>query len=192
MKIEKLNGGYSDSLNIGDIVTPKHKPGAAWTVLHDITENSFRASCSGSILNNESMEFVLTSHSELQALAQLESIREMIAALHKGEPITEGERFCWSDPQDQITEHPLSVEVRSGWYGVSGGSESGKDPAEFRILLCTGGPAVQIVGALSEHCEPESCRLEHQDWGTPWTEYRLSSEDTETLLEYCRCFYFGE
>ena len=91
--------------------------------------------------------------------------------------------------REAIQEDPLSVEVRSGWYGVSGGSESGKDPAEFRILLCTGGPAVQIVGALSEHCEPESCRLEHQDWGTPWTEYRLSSEDTETLLEYCRCFY---
>ena len=43
-------------------------------------------------------------------------------------------------------------------------------PEEFEILLCTGGPACRIVGDLDESCQPSSARIEHQDWGTPWTE----------------------
>ena len=85
-----------------------------------------------------------------------------------------------------ITEDPLSVQVRSDWHDVDRPGEA----SEFCILLCTGGPACRIVGEL-ENDEPFSARIEYQDWGTPWTDYQLSSEEMEDVLTYCRCFYFG-
>lgn len=101
-----------------------------------------------------------------------------------------------------IHEDALSVEVRSGWYTLE--SDSDRSPAEYLILLATGGPAVRIVGELRQG-EPSSARLETQDWGTPWTEYRGvevtrgkrkgeldDCPDEEVLLDYARCFYFGE
>ncbi len=38
----------------------------------------------------------------------------------------------------------------------------------------------------------DPCRawLEYQDWGTPWTQFFDAEQDT--LLTYCRQFYFGE
>ena len=94
MKIEKLNGGYSDSLNVGDIVTPKHKPGAAWTVerIKPFIDAALMDESRPLVyFKTESGEkscwllekLFLTSHSELQALAQLESIREMVGALRE-------------------------------------------------------------------------------------------------------------
>ena len=124
---------------------------------------------------------VKTSHSEEQAISQLESIREMVASLHDSE--------TGDDAREQIEQDPLSVEIRTDWHEI--GSDPKDADKEYCILLCTGGPAVRIVGDL-DHNEPSTARLEHQDWGTPWTEYRLSEEDEEMVLEYCRCFYFGE
>lgn len=87
--------------------------------------------------------------------------------------------------RQRIDEDPLSIEVRSDWTGLG-------DPLtadEFCILLCTGGPACRIVGDLSGD-EPTSARLEHQDWGTPWTEYfEAGAEDV--LLAYARQFLFA-
>lgn len=87
--------------------------------------------------------------------------------------------------RDRIQEDPLSVEVRSGWYNPGNASS----PDEFQILLCTGGPAVRIMGELDEHGRPVRAWLEHQDWGTPWTQFFGASQDT--LLAYAREFYFG-
>ena len=61
--------------------------------------------------------------------------------------------------------------------------------ARSYILLGTGGPATRIVCELDDG-EPTRARLQAQDWGTPWTDY--IGGDSETLLTYCRCFYFGE
>lgn len=108
----------------------------------------------------------------------------------KGQDATEEQKGEYHDEEkarEQIEESPLSVEVRSDWHTPGGDST----PGEYNILLCTGGPAVRIVGQLSEHGEPESARLEYQDWFTPWEEYRLDAEE-ETVVEYARCFYFGE
>lgn len=90
------------------------------------------------------------------------------------------------DARELIQDDALSVEVRSGWE--SPGSEL--TPSDFRILLCTGGPAVQIRGELDNYGEPSRAWLEYQDWSTPWTQYIGASQDT--LLNYARCFYFGE
>ena len=89
--------------------------------------------------------------------------------------------------EQHIHEDPLSVEVRSDWH--TPGSESRE--GEYRILLCTGGPACRIVGQLSQYSEPETARIEHQDWGTPWTEYRLDSDEEKIVLTYAQQFYFS-
>jgi hypothetical protein len=106
------------------------------------------------------------------------------------------------EAQQRIHEDALSVQVRSDWHTPN--EPGGTDPAQFEILLCTGGPAVRIVGDLDQYSQPERARIEHQDWGTPWTEYRPHFDPDpatitgelnayrETLLAYARQFWFGE
>src|SRR4051812_36069117 len=98
---------------------------------------------------------------------------------------------CESQEQarERIEADPLSVEVRSDWH--TPGDRDGMTPAEYCILLCTGGPACRIVGDLDEHGEPSSARIEHQDWFTPWTEHFPDDDGRTALLAYARCFYFG-
>jgi|GEM_PF-731604 len=91
------------------------------------------------------------------------------------------------DAEKRIQEDALSVEVRSDWHEPGAGSE----PTEFKIVLCTGGPHVQIRGELSQG-EPSRAWLEYQDWGTPMTERVNDDGDQEALLTYAQCFYFGE
>lgn len=170
-----------------------------------------------------------------QAQAQLESIREMLAALNvdyerleelreemeeahegQGNPApfeswlkemagnedgtlqeaaqelldlesAAGDCANQDDAQRRIQEDPLSVQIRSCWY--TPGAEP--EPCEFEILLCTGGPAVRILGELGRFNEPSRAWLEYQDWGTPWTHYYEPGIE-ETLLEYSRQFYFGD
>lgn len=88
--------------------------------------------------------------------------------------------------QERIQDDPLSIEVRSAWQSLDEPLEA----AEFNILLCTGGPAVRIRGELNQYREPCRAWMESQDWGTPWAQY--FDADQETLLAYCRYFYFGE
>ena len=89
------------------------------------------------------------------------------------------------DARQRIQEDPLSVEVRSDW--ASPGEEL--TAGEFQILLCTGGPAVRIMGELNRG-EPCRAWLEYQDWGTPWTHY--FGADSDTLCRYASFFFFGE
>jgi hypothetical protein len=96
-----------------------------------------------------------------------------------------GEFFDRNEATEAAQENALSVEVRSGWTSCG----DTMTPEEFRIVLCTGGPAVQIRGELNEYKEPSRAWLEYQDWGTPWTQYFPASQDT--LLTYCAAFYFG-
>lgn len=92
------------------------------------------------------------------------------------------------DARQRITEDALSVEVRTGW--TTPGDDAELD--EFRILLCTGGPAVQIRGELDEHGEPCRAWLEYQDWWTGWRVAETETSDMDALLSYARCFYFGQ
>lgn len=217
MRIEKLNGGSAE-LKAGDTVTPKPDAPAEYRKWSEYRVESIRAivpEFDGAMIyakapdgtqwhiNNPEKNLLLTTSSELQALAQLESIREMVKALEKANYADEQDGVNDLEAQkmieaahETIQEDPLSVEARSPWISaaeyVAGDKRNFPGAAEFKILLCTGGPAVQIIGELSEHAEPESVRLQHQDWGTPWTDVLITAEDQETLLAYCRCFYFGE
>jgi len=156
-----------------------------------------------------------------QANAQMASIRDMVAAVELDwDRLDElkDEQAAYDTPAEYAAEYPddaaelaelaelagdcesedealerinndaLSAEVRSGWT-VPGDTV---EPEEFRILLCTGGPAVQIKGELDMYGEPCRAWLEYQDWFTGWTERINDSGDMEALLTYARCFYFGQ
>lgn len=150
-----------------------------------------------------------------QAMAQVHSIAEMVAALEcdydlleelrdlKGlshddtalsldelEELAELEEAaggCESvdEARERITEDPLSVEVRSAWGDVGGTLT----PSEFRIVLCTGGPHVEIVGELDENLQPTRVRVLYRGWGESG---ELFDFDRDTVLTYCQQFYFGE
>lgn len=90
---------------------------------------------------------------------------------------------------DEITDYaralPLSVLVRSDWHAP--GSEF--EPAQFELLLATGGPAVRIIGELDHRREPYRPQLQYQDWGIPWTDHPESKVD---FLEwFAGLFWYG-
>lgn len=129
------------------------------------------------------MDTQTEDHGRQQAKAQLESILEMVSTLMNAAP-----EEAQDAARETIEQDPLSITVRSGWHTPGDKVEI----EEFNILLCTGGPAVRIIGDLSEHMEPSSATLQYQDWGTPWTIYYLTEEEEQAVLAYCGCFYFGE
>ena len=148
-------------------------------------------------------------HARDQARLQLESIERMTAALehaeecgeddtcregcaegceHLGEGQHDTAHGCEHElyhnsetARERITEDALEVATGKDFDGTR----------TFMILLCTGGPAVRIVGELDEYAQPDRAWLEYQDWGTSWTEYH-GSHETAALLSYAREFYFEE
>lgn len=107
----------------------------------------------------------------------LASIIELVAAMEEND----------DEGRDAILEDALSVEVRSGWEAIGANLTA----SEYRILLTTGGPAVQIVGELNQWGEPETATLQVQDWFKPWTEFPTTTEEDEAIMAYASCFYFG-
>jgi hypothetical protein len=114
-------------------------------------------------------------HAKEQGQAQYDSIKELVAQLH--------EDADSDHARDSILEDALSVQVRSGWYAP--GSEIGK-PEEFEILLCTGGPAVRLIGTLDNYGQPDSVSMQVQDWFQPWTGFdpTAGDEEEDVLLAY--------
>jgi hypothetical protein len=123
-------------------------------------------------------------HAKQQGQAQYDSIRALVADLHE-------DRAHYEDKLNAIYEDPLTVLVRSDWYAP--GAEIGK-PEEFEILLCTGGPAVRLIGTLDQHGQPETVTMQVQDWFQPWTDFQpdTGNDGDGVLLAYARCFWFGE
>ena len=101
----------------------------------------------------------------------------------------DGEQLTAEDIRDRLMESPLAVEIRRGWCAV--GHLECHDEAEYRILLTTGGPALRVVGKL-QNGNPYSAALEYQDWGTPWTAYRVAEHDEKRLVEFASLFYYGD
>lgn len=108
----------------------------------------------------------------------------------------DGTGIGYNDPDEvrrEIDEGPLSIQVRDGWRSP-GSPRDEAETEEYEVLLSTGGPALRIYGQLDGYNEPDEFpRLQWQDWGTPWTDYRETTEaEDAALLAYVRCFYFGE
>ena len=129
------------------------------------------------------------NHAQEQAKAQLESIVEMMKAWDTA--IKEEDNDKQDAAQQAIQEDPLCIEVRGGWH-TPDNPEQGGEAEEYKILLCTGGPAVQIMGELDQYNKPRTATLQYQDWFLPWTNYTCTSKERETLLAYANQFYFGE
>ena len=139
-----------------------------------------------------------TERARAQAGVQLASIEELVNALAHTQEVEETST-CTADCPDgtahdpeearqAILGDPLSVEVRGEWHAP--GAIDACAPYEYKILLCWGGPAVQIIGTLDQHNQPDSARLQYQDWFTEWEDYPLNAMQRETLLTYASQLYF--
>lgn len=127
----------------------------------------------------------MSDHSIQQAQAYLNTIRELMTRYNAA---VEDDNFKLVDSTiGECYELPLSCEVRSGWAT----HPSEFEPEEFRILLCTGGPAVQIIGELDRDGAATSAILQHQDWFEPWQNLPLDEDDWVALLSFAQQFYFG-
>lgn len=82
------------------------------------------------------------------------------------------------DVRQQLDEYALDISVRSEWQGLGESLE----PSEYRILLCTGGPAVQITGDLGRWNSPETAQIEHQDWFESWKGLPTDTDQEAALL----------
>ena len=78
---------------------------------------------------------------------RLEELRETFDDAEELADLEEqaGEYADRDEAEDAIYGEPLSVEVRSGWHAVGG--DAG-EVEEFRIVLCTGGPHVELTGDI--------------------------------------------
>ena len=120
-----------------------------------------------------------------------EEILTGINLCYEGKPATDEERAEYHDEEqarEAITGNALSVEVRSEWHSPGDVGNWG----QYRIMLCWGGPAVQITGDLDEHSQPGTAHLQYQDWFIEWTNYPTTNTQDEALLAYAREFYFAE
>ena len=135
------------------------------------------------------------AHAIANAQAWLETIDAALTALgaldcDAGPQTFEGETFEDADAlRERLYQMPLAVDVRTGWYSPA--PRVAPDAAEYQILLTTGGPALRIVGDLDMHGEPETARVEYQDWGTPWTPYTLAQAEQRRALAFASLFYYG-
>ena len=161
----------------------------------------------GYIALEEPMPAVVLSHAEQNAKSHLGTIQTWHEAFlfcqNEGQYISDlssaaqtflKEEMDWeADPDHQTTadairemvqEDALDVQVREDWHALGEDAEA----AQYKILITWGGPALQMIGAL-EGFEPDSAGLQHQDWGTPWTDY--PTEDDDALLWYASQFHWG-
>jgi len=79
--------------------------------------------------------------------------------------------------REMVLQDALSAQVRTEWHSLGDNPELG----QYKLLLCTGGPAVQIRGELCNG-EPEHAYLEFQDWFTPWEPYEDTTEEQDAAL----------
>lgn len=120
-----------------------------------------------------------TNHAIENATGWYQSIVEMLENLDKPD--------YKEDAQQEIQESVLSVEVRSDWHVPGKGEDK---PTEYLILLTTGGPSLRITGDLNQYQEPETAKLQWQDWGTPWNTIWEDVEE-DVLLRFAQQFCFG-
>jgi hypothetical protein len=133
------------------------------------------------------------NHAIGNARAWAASIHEAMTAYQalesgEAESVTyEGETFEDADElRQRIEEMPLSLQVRDGWRSPG---EERADPEEFEILLSTGGPALRIYGEIGAAYPA----LQWQDWGTPWTDFRDTTDaQDEAISAFVGLFWFGD
>ena len=91
--------------------------------------------------------------------------------------------------EEELREQPLSVMVGTDeWFRVGEQLE----PNRFELLMCTGGPAMRVVGSLCRHGMPSDAVVEWQDWFKPWTAYEGANYFHQLALEWFVNFFCFE
>lgn len=121
----------------------------------------------------------MTDHAKHNAASWAEEIERMIDALTAAQDADDTD--AQEAAEREIGEAPLSVRVRDDWRDPNDDA-SDPQPVEYEILLSTGGPGLRIWGEIGRHGEPDSARLEWQDWGTPWTYHHETTEKQDAAL----------
>ena len=119
------------------------------------------------------------------AKAHLEDIRHLHVCYCEAMLVNDRDA---EEVEEQARQQVLSLEVRTGWHDPS---EPPSQPEEGCLLLSTGGPALRLLVDLDGETEPYQCRLQHQDWGTPWVDVPLSDTDDQALCWFASLFYFA-
>ena len=120
------------------------------------------------------------NNAERNALCWMDDLREKFAALDKANDA--GDYTTADSLADELYELPLSIDVRCASWTSYNWTET-LEPDEYQILLTWGGPAARITGDLADR-EPETARLEHQDWGTEWTALDTDDADAGILRRF--------
>lgn len=112
--------------------------------------------------------------SPARAAVDVEELQELESALSDFDDA--------EDAEQRLYELPLSVEVRSGWH--TPGEES--TPEEFRIVLCTGGPHVELRGEIDHRGAPCRVWVAARDWGQRIDDVSECREYAGTLLSFAQ------
>ena len=125
------------------------------------------------------------NHALNNAIGHIES---MVEDFKKDQQLQESNDYNQQDElRESILNSALSVEFRSGWYSLG---ENELIAKEFKILISWGGPALRIIGELDDY-GPVNPKLQYQDWGTLWTDFKITEDQQDALNWFCNCFYFG-
>ena len=133
------------------------------------------------------------NHALNNALAHLEEMVKNFEEISHLNSLntTEEEENRIEEITQEVLNSALSLEFRNGWYSDLYHLKGVTEPIEFKILLSWGGPALRIIGKIEENFAVNP-KLQFQDWGTPWTDLQIKSENQQDALNwFCNCFYFG-
>lgn len=88
----------------------------------------------------------------------------------------------WDGDNDERTADAIREAMREKVAGVSVRSywtQPGEpfEPGEVDLTLSGGGPATRVLCQLDAYGEPCDCRLQFQDWFTPWQDYGEADGD---------------
>ena len=121
-----------------------------------------------------------------QAQAQVESVVALMSALGQASETNEpqdldGELLTEDQLYTRVYETPLSVEYRSAWCTELGQLS---EPDECRVVLCTGGPHVELRAGLNQYGGPrDDVRVLYQDWFEPLSQLYISGAEVRDALE---------
>ncbi|WBC28623.1 hypothetical protein TPMD04_69 [Thiohalocapsa phage LS06-2018-MD04] len=136
---------------------------------------------------------------ENHAIANAKAFAEYISTMYRAYKALEtgaetvdvaNETFTdFDEIRERVTERALSVEVRLDWHAPA----QPDSRREYRILLTTGAPYLQIAGRLSSWYEPETAKIQWRDWELHWSDYKpdgLTNLNT-ALFWFLSLFEFG-
>ena len=129
-----------------------------------------------------------TNHALNNAIGHIES---MVEDFKKDQQLQESNDYNQQDElRESVLNSALSIQFRSGWYSSLYDRVRIGQPAEFKILLSWGGPALRIIGEIEENFSINP-KLQYKDWGTPWIDFEITEDQQKALNWFCNCFYFG-